>query len=83
MNIKQILLGSVITSIVGIVLGLALAEVSRADYHPDAHKHYAIAGAVLGALIGGAQDSLRQLEHNSRPERELWKSSSQQDWSKN
>ena len=60
MNIRSVLFCGLITCILGSVLGVALAEINQRDRNPNSHLHYAIAGAVIGLVMGSAQEALRQ-----------------------
>lgn len=62
MNFKCILLSSLITCVIGAMLGAAAAEINQGDRNPDAPLYYTFAGAVMGLLVGGGQEALRQLE---------------------
>ena len=64
MNIRCIIFSSVITCIIGAILGIAVAEINQSDrFHPQAHAHYAWAGAFLGLVIGAGQEAIRQQGH--------------------
>ncbi|NEQ30395.1 MAG: hypothetical protein F6K04_05260 [Leptolyngbya sp. SIO4C5] len=60
MNARCIVFSSLITCLVGAMLGLGLAEINRDRYPSQMHGQYAIAGAMGGLLIGAAQEALRQ-----------------------
>ncbi len=66
MNRRLILFAGLLTSMIGAVVGLAVAEMANPDYeselYQDLHRKYAIVGAVAGALIGMGQESVRQLK---------------------
>lgn len=68
MQLTRIVFSGVVTAIVGIFLGLAMAEIHRADDRPNAPSQYATAGAILGLLVGSGQEALRQLDHSSEEE---------------
>ena len=64
MNIRCVILSSLVTCVIGAILGVAVAEINQSDrYHPQAHKHYAWAGSMLGLVVGAGQEAIRQLAH--------------------
>lgn len=65
MNIKLIVFSGLMTCVAGVVLGIALAEINRADHRPEAPQQYAAMGAGLGLVIGSGQEALRQLRRRS------------------
>lgn len=66
MNRRLIFFAGLMTSVIGAVIGLAVAEMAapnfESQFYRDPHRRYAIAGAVAGALIGMGQESVRQLK---------------------
>lgn len=66
MNRRLILFAGLVSSAIGVVIGLAVAEMAAPDYqsqlYQDAHRKYAIVGAVAGALVGAGQEAVRQLK---------------------
>ncbi|PPT09185.1 hypothetical protein CKA32_002000 [Geitlerinema sp. FC II] len=66
MNQRSIAFSAVVTSAIGAMLGIAIAEMANPPYESDiyqhAHRKYAIVGAVLGAAVGSAQETVRQLK---------------------
>ncbi|MBO9997665.1 MAG: hypothetical protein J7641_01435 [Cyanobacteria bacterium SID2] len=75
MNSRKILFCSVVTAAIGTMLGIAAAELANPPFesgiYKNPHRKYAIAGAILGAAVGGAQETVRQLKAEAdRRERE-------------
>lgn len=66
MNRKLIGFCSLMTAIVGAILGIAVAELAENQYaspiYQNMHRKYAIGGAVLGLLVGAGQETVRQLK---------------------
>ena len=60
MNMRSVLFCSLVTCILGAVLGLAVAEINRGDLYPKSHLHYSIVGAAIGLIVGAAQEAIRQ-----------------------
>ena len=60
MNMRSVLFCGLVTCILGSVLGLALAEINRGDRNPHSHLQYSIVGAVVGLIMGSAQEAIRQ-----------------------
>ena len=61
-----------ITALVGLVLGLATAEMSRGELRPIkltsnqlkqnlVYKHYGLIGASIGLIVGISQECVREL----------------------
>jgi hypothetical protein len=63
MNLRCVFLSGIVTCLLGAVLGVAVAEMNRDDPNPQAHLHYAIAGAMIGLVVGSGQEALRQISH--------------------
>ena len=75
MLMRSILFCGIITCILGAVLGLAIAEINRGDRNPNAHLHYSIVGAVIGLVMGSAQEVIRQKAREVMDEEETLTSS--------
>ncbi len=61
MNFYCVIFSSLVTCVIGAILGVAVAEINQSDrYHPRAHTHYGWAGSVLGLLVGAGQEAIRQ-----------------------
>ena len=65
MNSKRIIFSSVITGMAGVILGVGVAEINRADQRPNAMSQYATIGGVMGLAVGAGQQALRELEQLS------------------
>jgi hypothetical protein len=67
MNTKLIVFSSLVTALVGAIVGLGIAEISENQYvsrhYQDLHLKFALVGAVLGASVGAGQESIRELKH--------------------
>jgi hypothetical protein len=74
MNLKLIVFSSLITAIIGAMLGFAVGEVFSPKYtseiYQDTPRKYAVVGGVAGLIIGGCQESIRQLK-KQRDEEEV------------
>jgi hypothetical protein len=72
MNIKLILFSGLITTLLGSVLGVAVAHIGQPDFnqlkyesqvYQDLHrKYYVLIGAGLGFTVGASQECVRQLK---------------------
>ncbi len=75
MRIRRILLSAVIMAIVGGGLGLLIAEIKYRFYaNPTAHQSLvvpAIAGTVIGFLVGATQESVRELKAQQEQEEKM------------
>ena len=74
MNFKLIIFSGVVTAMVGVVLGLATAEMSRGELQPIkltnnqfkqdlVYKHYGLIGASIGLIVGISQECVRELKY--------------------
>ena len=59
MNIRCIVFSGVLTSLVGVVLGMALFTINQDD-RSQGSTPYTMGGAILGLLVGSSQEALRQ-----------------------
>lgn len=68
LNIKQISFTTVVTAVVGLLMGLALAEIGDQRYvsspYRDLPVKLALAGAALGAAVGAGQETVRELNQH-------------------
>ncbi len=68
LNIKQISFATVVTAVVGLLMGLALAEIGDQRYvsspYRDLPVKLALAGAALGAAVGAGQETVRELNQH-------------------
>lgn len=66
MNLRLIVFSGVITSVVGVGVGLLLANLFPTPYQGGFYEHmnrkYMAIGGVSGLLIGMSQEALRQLK---------------------
>jgi hypothetical protein len=66
MNCKLILFSSLVTALIGAILGLGIAEMSEnphiSRHYQDLHLKFALVGAVVGAAVGAGQESVRELK---------------------
>ncbi|MEO0489894.1 MAG: hypothetical protein AAF215_31130 [Cyanobacteria bacterium P01_A01_bin.123] len=63
MNLRTIVFSGLMTCLLGMVLGIGLAEISRAETPSNVHSSYGLAGAIVGLAVGAAQEALRQRAH--------------------
>ena len=74
MNFKLIIFSGLVTASVGVVLGLATAEISRGElrqiklsntqFKQDlVYKHYGLIGASIGLIVGISQECVRELKY--------------------
>lgn len=79
MNVKLIVFSGLVTASIGIVLGLATAEMSQGELRPikltnsqlkqtSPHKHYALIGASIGFIVGMSQECVRELKYTQEQE---------------
>ncbi len=68
MKFSRIIFSGIITSLVGLVLGIAIAKINHADQRPNAFSQYATIGTVMGLIVGSAQETIRQLDKISQEE---------------
>ncbi|MBE9224946.1 hypothetical protein IQ264_05635 [Phormidium sp. LEGE 05292] len=66
MNLKLIVFSSLITAIIGAMLGFGVGKVFGPKYSSQIYQNipakYAVVGGVAGFIIGGCQESIRQLK---------------------
>lgn len=66
MNRKLILFSALLTTLVGIVIGLAAARMHHGRFASSLYQNlgpkYAIVGAVTGLVVGAGQEAVRQLK---------------------
>ncbi|NEO31690.1 MAG: hypothetical protein F6K36_14890 [Symploca sp. SIO3C6] len=62
MNMNRIIFSSLVTCLVGAVIGIAVAEINQDDRDPNTHSHYAAIGAIMGLAVGAGQQALRDLK---------------------
>ena len=81
MNIKLIVFSGLVTASLGIVLGLATAEMSRGELKPikltnsqlkqdSTYKHYGLIGAAIGFVVGISQECIRELKYTKEQEKQ-------------
>lgn len=79
MNIKLIVFSGFVTASIGIVLGLATAEMSRGELKPikltssqlkqnSLYRHYGLIGASIGFIVGASQECVRELKYTKERE---------------
>ncbi|MGB7445244.1 MAG: hypothetical protein WA919_29585 [Coleofasciculaceae cyanobacterium] len=68
MNINRIIFSAVVTGIVGLILGISLAEINRGDRNPQAHSQYGTIGAIMGLAVGAGQEALREIKKQKETE---------------
>jgi len=68
LNIRRISFATVVTAAVGLIIGLALAEISDQRYTSSPYRYLpvklALAGAALGAAVGAGQEMVRELKQH-------------------
>ncbi|MBW4695736.1 MAG: hypothetical protein KME27_28640 [Lyngbya sp. HA4199-MV5] len=66
MNTRRILFSSVVTSGIGVGLGLVMLSLAPCPYASDLYRNlkrdYLILGGVIGLLFGAGQETVRQLK---------------------
>lgn len=66
MNHKLIVFCSIITALIGAMIGVGAAEISQNDFESDIyqnlHTKFALVGAAAGLLIGAGQEAVRELK---------------------
>jgi hypothetical protein len=66
MNHKVIGFCSLVSGLLGIVIGLSVAEMSRNEFesslYRNLHLKLAVVGACAGALVGAGQEAVRELK---------------------
>ena len=81
MNIKLIVFSGFVTASLGIILGLATAEMSRGELKPikltnsqlkqdSSYKYYGLIGASIGFVVGISQECVRELKYTKEQERQ-------------
>lgn len=79
MNIKLIVFSGCVTASIGIILGLATAEMSRGELKPikltssqleqnSPYKNYGLIGASIGFIVGVSQECVRELKYTKERE---------------
>ncbi len=73
MNVKLIVFSSVVTTLVGGMLGLAIAKMRPSPYtniaiYQNFEQKYIIVGAITGLTIGASQEAIRQLKRQREEE---------------
>ncbi len=74
LNLKQVIFSGLMMALMGLVIGLAAAEMSKNRYQccnltkidkgfssPKAPRTYATVGAILGFAIGSIQETVKSL----------------------
>ncbi|MEB3250861.1 MAG: hypothetical protein VKO01_01825 [Cyanobacteriota bacterium] len=68
MNGKRISFSALVTAVIGLVIGLALAAIAGQRYVSSAYRDLplklALSGAALGAAIGAGQEVVRELKQH-------------------
>ncbi len=73
MYIRCIVCSSVITAVLGAILGVAIAEISQHDlYQENTHRNYALIGAGAGLVVGAGQEAIRQIIQADREAHPNW-----------
>ena len=66
MNKRLVLFSGILTSLVGVGLGLAIANMVQSPYTSSPYQglaqKYMIIGGVSGLLLGSSQEALRQMK---------------------
>ncbi|NJL47952.1 MAG: hypothetical protein HC929_11295 [Leptolyngbyaceae cyanobacterium SM2_5_2] len=66
MNAKLIVFSSLVTGLLGAIVGLSMAEISAnqyvSRYYQNLHLKFALVGAGFGAAAGAAQEAVRELK---------------------
>lgn len=66
MNTRRIVFSGVVTSAVGVGLGLVMLSLAPSPYSSDLYRNlkqdYLIVGGVIGLLFGAGQETVRQLK---------------------
>ncbi|MFP4007477.1 MAG: hypothetical protein ACLFV6_05630 [Spirulinaceae cyanobacterium] len=70
MNFRLIVFSGVVTAIVGLVMGVAIAQMTHRSYNPKSPARYAVLGSSMGLGIGAAQEALRQLKARAEAEQD-------------
>jgi hypothetical protein len=74
MNLKLVIFSSLVTALIGGILGLGLAEISQNQYqsnwYQDLHLKFALGGAGLGLAVGAGQESVRELKTQQEGQRQ-------------
>lgn len=70
MNGKRIIFSGIMSSLIGLGLGLVLAHVFQTPYraipiYQNQRPKYMIIGAVAGLILGSSQEAVRQLKQES------------------
>ncbi|MFB2877570.1 hypothetical protein [Floridanema aerugineum] len=74
MNFKLIVFSSLITALIGATIGFTAGGLFRPRFssriYRDMHRNYTVVGGVSGLVIGGCQESIRQLKKQRDEEEE-------------
>jgi len=74
MNFKLIAFSSLITALIGAVLGYAVGNVFQPKFNSkisqNLNRQYAVVGGIAGLVTGGCQEAIRQLKQQ-RDEEEV------------
>ncbi|NEP03338.1 MAG: hypothetical protein F6K58_32835 [Symploca sp. SIO2E9] len=62
MKMNRIIFSGLVTCLVGMVIGIAVAEINQDNRSQNAHSYYGAIGAVMGLTVGAGQQVLRDLK---------------------
>ncbi|AFY66606.1 hypothetical protein [Geitlerinema sp. PCC 7407] len=60
MNRRCVMVSAVVTCAMGTIVGMGVAQLNADVANPVTSPNYAIAGGVIGLLLGAGQEALRQ-----------------------